>query len=140
MQHQDGYWWAELQSNVTITAEYIMLLQFLGLAESSKITRLANYLLDHQLENGGWSIYEGDGGDLSTSVEAYLGLKLAGHAAQEPALQRAREFIQSSGRAAPKPGLHPDLPGPVPSDQLAWHTHHAGGVRPAAVVDRLEHL
>ena len=33
MQHQDGYWWAELQANVTITAEYIMLLQFLGLAE-----------------------------------------------------------------------------------------------------------
>ena len=37
MQHQDGYWWAELQANVTITAEYIMLLQFLGLAETIKI-------------------------------------------------------------------------------------------------------
>jgi squalene-hopene/tetraprenyl-beta-curcumene cyclase len=97
MQQQDGYWWAELQSNVTITAEYIMLLQFLGLADAAKLTRLANYILHHQLENGGWSIYEGDGGDLSTSVEAYFGLKLAGHQAQEPALQRAREFIQTQG-------------------------------------------
>ncbi len=97
MQHQDGYWWAELQSNVTITSEYIMLLQFLGLAERSKFSRLAEYILSQQLENGGWSIYEGDGGDLSTAVEAYLALKLAGLEAREPALQKAREFIQSRG-------------------------------------------
>ncbi len=97
MQHPDGYWWAELQANVTITAEYIMLLHFLGLADTSKFTRMANYILSHQLDNGGWSIYEGDGGELSTSVEAYLGLKLAGHDAEEPALLRAREFIQSRG-------------------------------------------
>ena len=97
LQHPEGYWWAELQANVTITAEYIMLLHFLGLADTAKFTRMANYLLAHQLDNGGWSIYEGDGGELSTSVEAYLGLKLAGHHPEEPALQRAREFIQSRG-------------------------------------------
>jgi squalene-hopene/tetraprenyl-beta-curcumene cyclase len=97
MQHQDGYWWAELQANVTITAQYIMLLEFLGLAERSKFSRMANYLLAQQLDNGGWSIYEGDGGDLSTSVEAYLALKLTGRRPQEPALQRARKFIQSRG-------------------------------------------
>ena len=97
LQHPQGYWWAELQSNVTITAEYVMLLQFLGLAEKSKFRRLTNYILSHQLDNGGWSIYEGDGGDLSTSVEAYLALKLAGHQAQDPALKRAREFIHSRG-------------------------------------------
>jgi squalene-hopene/tetraprenyl-beta-curcumene cyclase len=97
MQQPDGYWWAELQANVTITAEYVMLLQFLGLADTVKFNRMANYILEHQLENGGWSIYEGDGGDLSTAVEAYLALKLAGHRAEEPALQRAREFIHSRG-------------------------------------------
>jgi squalene-hopene/tetraprenyl-beta-curcumene cyclase len=97
LQHPDGYWWAELQSNVTITAEYIMLLHFLGLADPSKFTRLANYILSLQLDNGGWSIYEGDGGELSTSVEAYLALKLAGRQAAEPALQKARQFIQSHG-------------------------------------------
>ena len=30
-QHSDGYWWAELESNVTITAEYVMLLRILDL-------------------------------------------------------------------------------------------------------------
>mgnify|MGYP005846204741 CR=1 FL=1 len=97
LQHPEGYWWAELEANVTITAEYIMLLHFLGLADRGKFIRMANYLLAQQLENGGWSIYAGDGGDLSTSVEAYLGLKLAGLQAEEPALQRARQFIQDRG-------------------------------------------
>ena len=32
MQHTQGSWWAELESNVSITAEYIMLHRFLGLA------------------------------------------------------------------------------------------------------------
>src|SRR3974377_1717264 len=27
----EGYWWAELESNVTITAEYIMLFHFMGM-------------------------------------------------------------------------------------------------------------
>jgi squalene-hopene/tetraprenyl-beta-curcumene cyclase len=97
LQNPEGYWWAELEANVTITAEYLMLLHFLGLADRGKFIRMANYLLDQQLDNGGWSIYAGDGGDLSTSVEAYLGLKLAGLAADHPALQRARRFIQRRG-------------------------------------------
>ena len=96
-QHPEGYWWAELEANVTITAEYIMLLHFLGLADRGRFIRMANYLLAQQLDNGGWSIYAGDGGDLSTSVEAYLGLKLAGLGAEAPALQKARQFIQSRG-------------------------------------------
>ena len=29
-QQEDGYWWYELESNVTITSEYLMLLHFLG--------------------------------------------------------------------------------------------------------------
>ncbi|MFI5354472.1 MAG: hypothetical protein ACHQX0_02560, partial [Desulfobaccales bacterium] len=33
MQQPEGYWWAELESNVTITAEYLMLHRFLGLDE-----------------------------------------------------------------------------------------------------------
>ncbi|MBW1916507.1 MAG: squalene--hopene cyclase [Deltaproteobacteria bacterium] len=97
MQTRDGYWWAELESNVTITAEYLMLHYLLEIAEPAKISALANYILQQQLDNGGWSIYYGDGGDLSTSVEAYLALKLAGLSPQEPAVQRARAFIQQRG-------------------------------------------
>ncbi len=97
LQHSEGYWWGELEANVTITAEYLMLLTFLGEVDRGRFTRMANYLLSQQLDNGGWSIYAGDGGDLSTSVEAYLGLKLAGLKADHPALQNARRFIRSRG-------------------------------------------
>lgn len=96
-QKPEGYWWAELESNVTITAEYLMLLYLLGVAEPNKKARLADYILGQQLDNGGWSIYYGDGGDLSTTVEAYQALKLAGFSAQEPALQKARAFIHQRG-------------------------------------------
>jgi squalene-hopene/tetraprenyl-beta-curcumene cyclase len=98
MQHPDGYWWAELESNVTITSEYLMLHRFLGLDEA-KVPRLAADILDKQLDNGGWSIWYGDGGELSTSVEAYLALKMAGFSPEDPRMLKAREFILARGGA-----------------------------------------
>ena len=98
MQHDEGYWWAELESNVTISAEYILLHRFLGLDEG-KVPRLAADILSKQLPNGGWSIWYGDGGELSTSVEAYLGLKIAGLAPDDPRMAKAREFILARGGA-----------------------------------------
>ncbi len=98
MQHTQGYWWAELESNVSITAEYIMLHRFLGLPEA-KISRLAADILARQLDHGGWSIWHGDGGELSASVEAYLALKIAGFSPQEPRMAKAREFILARGGA-----------------------------------------
>jgi squalene-hopene/tetraprenyl-beta-curcumene cyclase len=98
MQHSEGYWWAELESNVTITAEYIMLHRFLGLDET-KVPRMAKDILEKQLANGGWSIWYGDGGELSTTVEAYMALKMAGLSPQDPRMVKAREFILARGGA-----------------------------------------
>ena len=98
MQDPAGYWWAELESNVTITAEYIMLHRFLGLDET-KVPRMAADILDKQLPNGGWSIWQGDGGEISTTVEAYLALKIAGLSAKDPRLLKARDFVLSRGGA-----------------------------------------
>ncbi len=96
MQHEEGYWWAELESNVTITAEYLMLHRFLDL-DDRKIPAMAADLLSRQLPNGAWSLWYGDGGELSTSVEAYFALKLAGLPADDPRLVKAREFILARG-------------------------------------------
>jgi len=98
LQLPDGYWWAELESNVTITAEYLLLHRFFGLSEEN-FPHLVAYLLDQQLDHGGWSIWHGDGGNLSTTVEAYLALKMAGLPAEDPRLARAREFILDRGGA-----------------------------------------
>jgi squalene-hopene/tetraprenyl-beta-curcumene cyclase len=98
LQNPEGYWWAELESNVTITAEYLMMHRFLGLPED-KFPGLVREILSQQLDNGGWSLWYGDGGNLSTSVEAYQALKMAGLSADDPRLVRARQFILEQGGA-----------------------------------------
>ena len=93
----DGYWWAELESNVTITAEYIMLFHFLGMVDRLRERKMAHYLLSKQTEEGAWAVWFGGPGDLSTTVEAYFALKLAGYAADDPVMCKARDFILSKG-------------------------------------------
>ncbi|MDA8168872.1 MAG: squalene--hopene cyclase [Nitrospiraceae bacterium] len=98
-QHEKGYWWYELESNVTITSEYLMLLKFLGIEDGPAARKIANYLLKKQAPDGTWPIYHGGPGDLSTTVEAYFALKLAGVPSDAPSLRRARQFILSHGGA-----------------------------------------
>jgi len=92
-----GYWWAELESNVTISAEYIILFHFLGVVDYERERKMTNYLLSKQTEEGFWTIYYGGPGDLSTTVEAYFALKLAGYPAEHPAMAKARAFILEQG-------------------------------------------
>lgn len=96
-QMPEGYWWAELESNVTITAEYIMLFHFLGMVDKDRERKMANYILSKQTDEGSWTIYHGGPGDLSTSIEAYFALKLAGYPADNPAMAKARSFILGKG-------------------------------------------
>jgi squalene-hopene/tetraprenyl-beta-curcumene cyclase len=96
-QHPDGYWWYELESNVTVTAEYLMLLHFLGLKDKKRDRKIAYHILKNQRSDGTWSIHWGGEGDLSTTVEAYFALKLAGHSQDDPLLIKARQFILDKG-------------------------------------------
>ena len=96
-QELDGYWWAELEANVTLTAEFVMLHKILGTEREATIQQAARYLLREQREHGGWELYFGDGGEISTSVEAYFALRLAGYSADDERLVKAREFILARG-------------------------------------------
>ncbi|MCC6346068.1 MAG: squalene--hopene cyclase [Nitrospirales bacterium] len=96
-QHSDGYWWFELESNVTITAEYLMLLHLLGLQDGERDAKIANHLLRHQRADGTWPIHWNGKGDLSTSIEAYFALKLSGLSPEAPSMRRARDFILDQG-------------------------------------------
>ncbi|MDE2970050.1 MAG: squalene--hopene cyclase [Chloroflexota bacterium] len=96
-QHADGYWWGELESNPTMEAEYIMLTRFLGSDEGDRIPRVAEDIRRRQSPDGSWRMYHGAPGDLSTSIECYLALKLAGDHQSAPHMARARAFIVAAG-------------------------------------------
>ena len=97
IQHPDGYWWAELESNATITAEVVMLHKIWGTDKTRPLDKAEVYLRSQQREHGGWELYYGDGGELSTSVEAYMALRLLGVAKTDPALVKAKKFILQRG-------------------------------------------
>lgn len=97
LQTPEGYWWAHLESNVTITAEVVLLHKIWGTDGDRPLHKIEVYLRNEQREHGGWELFYGDGGELSTSVEAYMALRLLGVPASDPALQKAKAFILAKG-------------------------------------------
>ncbi|NJK47650.1 squalene--hopene cyclase [Candidatus Gracilibacteria bacterium] len=96
-QYPEGYWWAELESNVTITSEVVLLHKIWGTDRARPLYKVEAYLRSQQREHGGWELFWGDGGDLSTSVEAYMALRLLGVPQSDRALVRAKDFILERG-------------------------------------------
>ncbi len=97
LQHGSGYWVGELEADTTLESDYIQMEYFLRAPRQDKIRKAANYLLEKQLPEGGWNIYEGGPPNISATVKAYFALKLVGVSPQEPALRRARETALELG-------------------------------------------
>ncbi|HEU5278697.1 MAG TPA: squalene--hopene cyclase [Gaiellaceae bacterium] len=93
LQHPDGWWKGELESNATMVAQHLFLLHFLGLRDPQTDRLIANELLARRREDGTWSIWFDGPPDLSVTVEAYAALKLAG----VDAGQATRDYIRRSG-------------------------------------------
>ena len=97
MQSPDGFWAAELETDSTLTSEYLMFRNLLGKVDETKQRKAVAYLRETQLPQGGWNIYDGGPNHLSTTVKAYFALKLTGHSRDEPFMRRAREVILDQG-------------------------------------------
>src|SRR3954468_14455990 len=93
LQHPDGWGVGELGPNATMIAQRLFWHHFLGVRTPELDRKIANELLARQREDGTWAIWFDGPGDLSTTIEAYAALKLAG---VDPG-SRAREFICSAG-------------------------------------------
>jgi squalene-hopene/tetraprenyl-beta-curcumene cyclase len=93
LQHPGGWWVGELESNATMIAQHLFWHHFLGLRTPELDRKIANELLARQRDDGTWAIWFEGPADLSTSIEAYAALKLAG---VDPG-PRAREFIRDQG-------------------------------------------
>ena len=96
-QSQEGYWWGELEADTTLESDYILYLHILAVSDSPKIPKLAKYIRDRQLSDGGWNIFYGGPAELNATVKAWVGLRLAGDAATSPhsPASRAPRFTSS---------------------------------------------
>jgi squalene-hopene/tetraprenyl-beta-curcumene cyclase len=92
-----GWWKGELQTNVTMDAEDLLVRQFLGIRGDIETRSAAAWIRSQRREDGTWSTFYGGPGDLSTSVEAYVALRLAGDPPDAGHMARAAEFIRQAG-------------------------------------------
>jgi squalene-hopene/tetraprenyl-beta-curcumene cyclase len=92
-----GYWWAELEADTTLESDYILYLHVLGQPRSEKIPKLAKYIRDRQLPDGGWNIFYGGPAELNATVKGWVALRLAGDSATAPHLERAKKKIHELG-------------------------------------------
>ena len=97
IQHQDGYWWGELEADTTLESDYILYLHILGQLQSEKVEKLATYIRERQLPDGGWNIFYGGPSELNATVKAWVALRLAGDPASAPHLERAKTRVHELG-------------------------------------------
>ncbi len=97
MQHEAGYWKGELETNVTMDAEDLLLRQFLGVRTEEETAGAARWIRANQRADGTWANFYGGPPELSTTVEAYLALRLAGDRPEEPHMAKAAAYVLASG-------------------------------------------
>jgi squalene-hopene/tetraprenyl-beta-curcumene cyclase len=97
LQHDQGWWQGELETNVTMDAEDMLLREFLGVRTAEQTQAAARWIASQQRDDGTWANFYGGPGELSTTVEAYVALRLAGHEPQAPHLARAAAWIRDQG-------------------------------------------
>jgi len=97
LQHAEGWWQGELETNVTMDAEDLLLRQFLGVRDDAQTAAAGRWIRSQQREDGTWANFFGGPADLSTTVEAYVALRLAGDGPDAPHLRRARDWILAQG-------------------------------------------
>jgi squalene-hopene/tetraprenyl-beta-curcumene cyclase len=97
LQHAGGWWKGELETNVTMDAEDLLLRQFLGIRSDRQTEAAARWIRPRQRHDGTWATFHGGPGDLSTTVEAYLALRLAGDPAEAAHMTRAAAFVRGAG-------------------------------------------
>src|SRR5260370_2337137 len=97
LQVDAGYWHGELEADTTLESDYIYYLHILGKADAGRIAKLANYVRQRQLPDGGWSIYPGGPSELNATCKAYFALKLAGDPQDSPHMTPARSTVHRPG-------------------------------------------
>jgi squalene-hopene/tetraprenyl-beta-curcumene cyclase len=97
LQDPRGWWIGELETNVTMDAEDVLLRHFLGILTEQDAAETAGWIRSQQRDDGTWANFYGGPGDLSTTVEAYVALRLAGDEPDAPHMKLAADWIIEAG-------------------------------------------
>ncbi len=97
LQHDQGWWKGELATNVTMDAEDLLLREFLGIRTAAVTAPAARWIRSQQRADGTWVTFFGGPADLSTTVEAYVALRLAGDPPDAAHMRQAAAFARQAG-------------------------------------------
>ena len=97
LQAADGWWKGELETNVTMDAEDLLLREFLGIRTDRDTADAAVWIRAQQRADGTWANFYGGPADLSTTIEAYVALRLAGDPVDAGHMRRAAAYIVEQG-------------------------------------------
>jgi squalene-hopene/tetraprenyl-beta-curcumene cyclase len=92
-----GWWKGDLDTNVTMDAEDLLLRHVLDISEEERTAGAARWIRSQQRPDGTWATFAGGPGDLSTTVEAWVALRLAGDEPLAPHMARAASFVRAQG-------------------------------------------
>ena len=104
-QTPEGYWCGNLTADTTLESDYLLLRLWLyppvdGVwqdAQHPRVRKAVRSILNRQLPDGGWCIYQGGPSEVNATVRAYTALKLAGMGRGDGRwmkLGRRRQFAQ----------------------------------------------
>jgi squalene-hopene/tetraprenyl-beta-curcumene cyclase len=104
-QSAEGYWCPDLKADTTLESDYIMLQLWLyppldgvwNPPTRPLIDKAVAAILARQLEDGGFNIYLNGPSEISASIKAYFGLKLAGIPITDSRMERLRGRILEMG-------------------------------------------
>src|SRR5438270_12191250 len=65
LQHEGGWWKAELQTTVTMDADDLLLREFLGIRDAALTERAAKWIRSQQRDDGSWANFYRGPGDLA---------------------------------------------------------------------------
>ena len=97
LQHHEGWWKGELETNVSIDAEDLFLREYLGIRTDEQTRSTAAWIRSRQRDDGTWANFHGGPPELSTTIEAYVALRLSGDSPDAEHLAAAARFIISAG-------------------------------------------
>jgi squalene-hopene/tetraprenyl-beta-curcumene cyclase len=96
-QDEAGWWWGHMYTNVTLDAEDLMLRELYGTRTPELTAAVASWIRSEQRADGTWATFPGGPPELSTTVEAYLALRLAGDDPDAPHLAKAAAYCRDNG-------------------------------------------